>query len=71
MSILLDELIKDRKSRAIAYEEYLKKVIDLAKQAKEPQNTSSYPSSLNTPKNPNWTVTSSDKSYWDIFEKLK
>lgn len=49
MSILLDELIKDRKSRAIAYEEYLKKVIDLAKQAKEPQNTSSYPSSLNTP----------------------
>jgi type I restriction enzyme R subunit len=48
MSILLDVLIKDRKSRAIAYEDYLKKVIELAKQAKEPQHTSSYPRSLNT-----------------------
>ncbi len=49
MSILLDELIKDRKDKAIAYEQYLKKIIELAKQAKEPQNTSAYPSSLNTP----------------------
>jgi len=49
MSILLDELIKDRKNKAIAYEQYLKKIIDLAKQAKEPQNTSAYPSSLHTP----------------------
>ena len=49
MSNLLDELIKDRKDKAIAYEQYLKKIIELAKQAKEPQNTSAYPSSLNTP----------------------
>lgn len=48
MSILLDELIKDRKSRSLAYEEYLKKIINLTKEVKEPQNTSSYPSSLNT-----------------------
>ncbi|MCS6983438.1 MAG: HsdR family type I site-specific deoxyribonuclease, partial [Candidatus Absconditabacterales bacterium] len=48
MSILLDELIKDRESRSLAYEEYLKKMINLTKEVKEPQHTSSYPSSLNT-----------------------
>ena len=35
MSTLLDQLIKERKENAINYEEYLKKIAELAKNAKE------------------------------------
>jgi len=49
MSVLLDELIKQRKEQVISYEEYLNKVVQLAKQAKNPSNSSKYPKTINTP----------------------
>lgn len=48
MSILLDELIKQRKQQIIEYKEYLKKIIDLAKQVKNPGESFRYPSNINT-----------------------
>lgn len=48
MSLLLSELIKQRKSKAIEYEQYLKKVVELTKKIKQPQSTGSYPSTLDT-----------------------
>jgi type I restriction enzyme R subunit len=48
MSQLLDALIKQRKQEAIEYQEYLAKIVELTKQAKNPEKTSSYPPSLNT-----------------------
>ena len=49
MSVLLDDLIKKRKEETIAYEEYLNKIVELAKQTKNPGNSSRYPSIINTP----------------------
>ena len=49
MSILLNELIYQRKRQVLSYEEYLKKIAELAKQAKNPATSSRYPSSINTP----------------------
>lgn len=49
MSVLLDDLIKKRKEEIIAYEEYLNKIVELAKQTKNPGNSSRYPSTINTP----------------------
>lgn len=48
MSALLDEIIEARKSRAIAYEEYLKRIAELAKRvgAGQAENT---PEEVNTP----------------------
>ncbi|MBO8169196.1 MAG: HsdR family type I site-specific deoxyribonuclease [Thermoanaerobacteraceae bacterium] len=48
MSMLLDELIKARKAQVISYEEYLKKIVELAKQVKNPSSSSRYPKSINT-----------------------
>lgn len=48
MSSLLDALIAKRKEDAISYQEYLQEVVELAKQAKNPSSTSSYPSNMNT-----------------------
>lgn len=48
MSMLLDELIKARKAQVISYKEYLKRVVELAKQAKNPSSSSRYPKSINT-----------------------
>ncbi|MCU0447374.1 MAG: HsdR family type I site-specific deoxyribonuclease [Microscillaceae bacterium] len=47
MSILLDELVQLRQNEAKSYEEYLKTVIILAKQVKQP-NLQTYPASLDT-----------------------
>ena len=49
MSELLAELIKDRRKQAISYKEYLKKVVELTKQAVNPGGSSSYPALINTP----------------------
>jgi type I restriction enzyme R subunit len=48
MSVLLNEIIKERKANAISYEEYLKKVADLAKKVHggKSENT---PGELKTP----------------------
>lgn len=48
MSALLNAVIKERKENAIAYEEYLKKIAELAKNVQQGK-TDSTPSSLNTP----------------------
>ncbi len=48
MSILLDELIKRRREDAIAYEEYLKEVAELARRVRDGEEAS-YPSALTTP----------------------
>jgi type I restriction enzyme R subunit len=46
MSVLLDELIKQRNQETLDYEEYLSKIIDLSKKVKNPNP--SYPPFLNT-----------------------
>ncbi|SFD65011.1 type I restriction enzyme, R subunit [Chitinophaga sp. CF118] len=48
MSYLLAEIIKQRKSKAIEYEEYLKKIAQLAKQVQEGK-TNDTPEELNSP----------------------
>jgi len=48
MSVLLDELIKLRNEEAERYEEYLKKVVELAVKIKKPETSNEYPSSINT-----------------------
>jgi type I restriction enzyme R subunit len=48
MSALLDALIEKRRKGALAYEEYLKEIIELAKRVKIPSGDSDSPSSLNT-----------------------
>jgi type I restriction enzyme R subunit len=48
MSLLLDAVIRQRKSQAISYEEYLQKIADLAHQASSKQQDHA-PVSLNTP----------------------
>ena len=47
MSVLLTELVRQRKEAAISYEEFLKKIEELAKNLK-PEDTSIYPSTINT-----------------------
>jgi len=48
MSVLLDELIRDRKNKAIQYEKYLKKIVDLVNQMKDPSSNEEYSKKLNT-----------------------
>lgn len=49
MSVLLDELIKLRNEEALAYEEYLDRIVELAIKTKKPETSSEYPSSINSP----------------------
>lgn len=48
MSVLLSEIIKERKANAVNYEEYLKKIADLAKKVNKGKKDST-PDALNTP----------------------
>lgn len=48
MSVLLDELIKMRNEEAVRYEEYLKKIFELAVKVKKPETSGEYPTSVNT-----------------------
>lgn len=48
MSVLLDELIKMRNLEAEQYEEYLKKIVELAIKIKKPETSNEYPSAINT-----------------------
>jgi len=48
MSELLDALIEQRKKDAIDYREYLAKIVELTKQAKNPTGGAVYPASLDT-----------------------
>lgn len=49
MSKLLDEIIQQRKNETLAYQEYLKKITELAKNMANPSTTNQYPTALNTP----------------------
>ena len=49
MSVLLQELIKQRKNGAIHYEEFLKKVEELAKNIQPNSRKSEYPNKIDTP----------------------
>jgi type I restriction enzyme R subunit len=48
MSELLDALIEQRRKEALEYEQYLAKIVALAKQVQSPEEGTAYPSSLNT-----------------------
>lgn len=48
MSELLDELVKERKRADVEYREYLAKIIALSKQVKNPEQSSYYPSDINS-----------------------
>ncbi len=49
MSVLLDELIDQRRKKALEYQEYLQKIQDLAKKVTQPtQAASNYPAALDT-----------------------
>ncbi|MEA3326083.1 MAG: HsdR family type I site-specific deoxyribonuclease, partial [Chloroflexota bacterium] len=48
MSKLLDELVKERRREAWEYEEYLKKVVELAKKVQNPANSVTYPTAIDT-----------------------
>ena len=48
MSAVLDALIQRRREEAIEYEDYLKKVIELAEQVKRGEGGGSYPASIKT-----------------------
>src|SRR5437899_7810480 len=48
MSKLLDALIEQRRSDAISYREYLEKIVELTRKAKNPNAPGYYPESLNT-----------------------
>lgn len=50
MSVLLEEIIEQRRQQAISYQEYLEKIKALAAKVVNPGgNKSSYPGSINTP----------------------
>ncbi|RME81583.1 MAG: HsdR family type I site-specific deoxyribonuclease [Caldilineae bacterium] len=49
MSDLLDALIEERKQQALEYEEYLKKIQELARKVRNPASSSHYPPSIDTP----------------------
>jgi type I restriction enzyme R subunit len=49
MSLLLQELIRQRKNDAIEYEEFLKKIEELAKKLKPENRQSQYPVSIDSP----------------------
>lgn len=48
MSVLLDELIRERKQSAIDYAKYLKKIVELVKNVKNVSISASYPKTINT-----------------------
>ena len=48
MSELLDTLIQERKAQALAYEAYLARFVELARQVQNPASSTSYPTALDT-----------------------
>jgi type I restriction enzyme R subunit len=49
MSVLLNELIEQRKNETLAYQDYLKLITELAKNLANPTITNNYPAALSTP----------------------
>ncbi len=49
MSALLDDLIAQRRTEAVNYQEYLRKIVALTKDVSDPAAGGSYPKAINTP----------------------
>ena len=49
MSEILDDLVKQRKQKDLEYQEYLKRIIELANHVRDPETSSHYPPQINTP----------------------
>jgi len=49
MSALLDAVIRERKARALEYEQYLAKIVELTQQVQNPAGGAAYPKVLGTP----------------------
>jgi len=49
MSRLLDALIEERRRKAIEYREYLRRIIELTRQVKQPERQSAYPPGIDSP----------------------
>jgi type I restriction enzyme R subunit len=49
MSALLDALIQERKQKALEYEQYLARIVELTKQVHNPATSTAYPKVLDTP----------------------
>lgn len=48
MSVLLDDLIKERKESALNYEKYLKKIVEFVRKVRKPSSSTNYPSKINS-----------------------
>ncbi len=48
MSVLLEELVKERKRAKIEYLEYLRKIVELSKNVKKPESSGQYPPTVNS-----------------------
>lgn len=48
MSAILDEIIRLRKEQVVDYKEYLKRIVELTKQSKDPGTSNSYPNTINS-----------------------
>ncbi len=48
MSVLLDEVIKARRKDMMDYEEYLKKIVEIAQKTSYPESSTDYPTTMNT-----------------------
>lgn len=48
MSVLLEEVIRQRKAAAISYEEHLNRVVEIARKSKKPETAEDYPANINT-----------------------
>ena len=48
MSVLLDEIIKNRRQKALNYAKYLRDIVELTKKVKNSSSDVSYPKSINT-----------------------
>jgi len=48
MSVLLDEIIQSRKQAAANYEQYLKEIINIANKVKKPEESETYPLTINS-----------------------
>jgi type I restriction enzyme R subunit len=48
MSVLLGEIIRERKSQVLSYKEYLDRIVELTKLAKDPAVSGEYPAKMNT-----------------------
>jgi type I restriction enzyme R subunit len=49
MSALLDALIEQRRKEALDYQEYLRRIVELARQVMRPESSGAYPATMNTP----------------------